>query len=286
MPKGATKYIVGGSMVLLGIILMVIAVCIGGTNVFNIFRGGLYINSSGIHIGGYDDLTNTEDSIVDINSIKNLKVDFDYGEMIIRSGNVDEVKIETRNIVQDRLKCGVNGDTLEIKYDRSWNIVFFSFTSSDARIEITVPETISFEKAEIRNGAGRMTVADINVDELIIENGAGEMVMNNVTATDELNIDGGVGAITVTDTVCGSIDADLGIGEFRFTGEINGNGKMDSGVGAVYMTLYGDRNDYDFRVDSGIGQVTTPGSNSGAKYIFDVSSGIGEVKITMEPKEG
>lgn len=291
MPKGAIKYIVGGSLVLLGIFFMVIAFCIGGADVFNNgihldwSNNNVYIDWNGIHIDSNDNYTDSEGEIMNDGSIKNLKVNFDYGEMIIRTGNVDEIKVDTRNVIQDRFTYEIKGDTLNVKYDQGWNLSFFGGFLPDTKIEITVPEAMTFDKVEIDNGAGKMTVEGITADKLTIENGAGEMVMNNVTVSDKLDIDGGVGAITVSDAVCGGIDADIGVGEFRFTGEVNGDGKIDSGVGAVYMTLCGDRNDYDFKTDNGIGQITTPGSNSGAKYTFRISNGIGEVKITMEPKE-
>ena len=292
MPKRAIKYIVGGSLVLLGIIFMVIAACIGGTAAFSNgihfdwSNNDVYVNWNGIHVYPNDYETGVNGEMISTENIKNLKVNFDYGEMEIRTGNVDEIKVETQSINQNRFKYKVNGDTLEIGYDRGWSIGFLGFSvSSRSRIEITVPEAMTFEKVEIDNGAGKMTVEGITADRLDVENGAGDMTMNSVTVTDRLDIDGGVGAITVRDTVCGGIDADIGVGQLTFVGEINGNGRIDSGVGAVHMTLYGDRSDYDFRTDSGIGQVITPGSNSGARYTFNVSSGIGEVRITMEPKE-
>lgn len=279
-------------MVLLGIILMVTAFCIGGTSMFTnglnfqFYNNDVHIDWSGIHFyqGNYE--TGTAEEMIDYKNIKKLKVNFGYGEVIIKTGDVEEIKVEAQNINQNRFKYKVNGDTLEIGYDSGWSITFFGFSPiSNSRIEITIPETMTFEKVELDNGAGKMTVDGITADRLNVDNGAGEMIITNVIVNSMFDIDGGVGAITVTDSVCGGIDADIGIGEFRFTGEVNGNGRIDSGIGTVRMTLYGDRNDYDFRVDNGIGKVTTPGSNSGAKYTFNVSSGIGEVRITMETKE-
>lgn len=292
MPKGAIKYIVGGSLVLLGIILMVIAFCMGGATVFTnglnfeFSHNDVYVDWSGIHVYPNDYETGSAGEIIDMENIENLKVNFDYGEMVIKTGNVDEIKVEAQNINQNRFKYKVNGDTLEIGYDSGWSISLFGIHPvNNSKIEITVPETMTFDKVDIDNGAGKMTVEGITADRLNVNNGAGEMRMTNVTVNDRLDVEGGVGAIIVTDTVCAGIDADLGVGEFRYTGEVNGDGRIDSGIGSVRMTLYGDRGDYDFRVDSGIGSVTTPGSNSNAKYTFNISSGIGEVRITMEPKE-
>ena len=291
MPKGAIKYIVGGSLVLLGIIFMVVAFCIGGPSVytngvhFELENNNIYLDWSGLHIYPKNYQSGVEGEMMIYDDIKNLKVDFDYGEMIIKTGDVDDIKVDAHNVITERFQYEENGDTLRIKYDRGFNISFFGGFSPDTKIEITFPKSMTFEDVDINNGAGKMTIEDITADKLTVENGAGEMIINNVTVTGRLDIDGGVGAITVNDTVCGSIDADIGVGQLTFTGEVNGDGIIDSGIGAVYMTLYGNRDDYDFKTDNGIGKITTPGSNSGAKYTFRVSSGIGEVKITMEPKE-
>ena len=290
MPKGAKKYIVGGSLVMLGIVFMVIAFCIGGVSVFDnglhleLSDNNVYIGWRGLHVYPKNYQSNTEGKINDMENIKNLKVDFDYGEMTIKTGDVDEIKINAHNVIQERFKYNVNGDTMTVKYDRGFNISFFGGFSPDTKIEIIIPEDMAFEKVEIENGAGKMTLTGITADKLTVENGAGEMIVNSTTVTGKLDIDGGVGAITVNNTVCGGIEADIGVGQLTFTGEVNGDGKIDSGVGAVYMTLYGNRDDYDFRTDNGIGKITTPGSNSGAKYTFKVSSGIGEVQITMEKR--
>lgn len=285
MPKGAIKYIVGGSLVLIGISFMVIAFCIGGPDVFSngfqldFSNNDVYIDWNGIHTVN-NNYTDFEDSIVIDGSIIEIKLNFDYGEMTIKTGDVDEIKIDAKNVIQDRFQYEVKGDTLTVKYDPDR----FRGALPDTKIEITVPESMVFENADISNGLGKMTVTGITADNFTIKNGTGEMIMNNVTANNKLNIEGGMGEITVNDAVCGAIDAKIGLGQFTFTGEVNGDGKIDRGIGAVYMTLYGDRDNYDFRTESGIGQITTPGSNSGAKYTFLVSSGIGEVTITMKQK--
>lgn len=291
MPKGAIKYIVGGSLVLLGIILMIIAFCIGGTavfrNGFNLEFSNIYIDWNGLHIHPNNNQIDSSGGVIGMDNIKNLNIDFDYGEMIIKTGDVDEIKIDAQNVIQERFKYEEKGDTLNIRYDRGVTVSFFGIfpASSDTKIVITVPEVMTFGKLDIDNGAGRMTLEGITADTLIADNGAGEMNINNVTLTGKLDIDGGAGAIKIKDTICGGIDADIGVGELNFTGEINGDGKINSGIGAVYMTLYGDQGDYSFKTDSGIGRITSPGYNSGAKYTFNVSSGIGEVKITMKSKE-
>lgn len=223
-----------------------------------------------------------------VSNIKNIKVNFDCGEVIIKTGDVDEIKVDTKNVIQERFHCETKGDTLTVDYDRSrhvsLHVSFFGRALPDAKIEIIIPETMVFENVDISNGAGKMTVTGITADNFIIGNGVGEIIMNNVTANNKLDIEGGVGAITVNNATCGAIDAATGVGQLTFTGEVNGDGSIASGIGAVYMTLYGDRDDYDFRTESGIGQITTPGANSSGKYTFRISSGIGEVKITMKQK--
>ncbi|MCH5197472.1 MAG: DUF4097 family beta strand repeat protein [Oscillospiraceae bacterium] len=290
MPKGAIKYIVGGSLVLLGIIFMLIAFCIGGPAVFSngvqleFNNNDVYIDWSGIHTVN-NNYTDSQDGIVIDGSVINIKVNVDYGEMIIKTGDVDEIKVNTQNLAQNCFKCEVNGDVLTVKYDSAYHVPFFKKYLPAAKIEVTIPENMAFESADISNGVGKMTITGITTNNLTIENGAGEMIMNNVAANNKLNIEGGIGDIIVNGAMCGAIDATIGLGQLTFTGEVNGDGRIDCGIGAVYMTLYGDRDDYDFITENGIGQIITPGSNSRGKYTFRISSGVGEVKIAMEQKE-
>lgn len=304
MKKSSKKYIVGGSIVAFGLVLIIIAGCIGGWSMIWNFKG-ISIDLSGVHYFDEENILQTKgETIMSDGSVKNLKVDVDYGELIIKTGDVKDVEINTRNILQNKFKYEVDGDTLKVKYGSGFS--FFSWRSN-SYIEITLPKNSNFVTANIKNGAGRTEIDSINADTLKMNNGAGEVVFTNVSIKDKLtmdngagaarleditcgklDIDGGVGEIRAKNIICGDIDVNNGIGAFTFDGEINGDANIDNGVGEIRINLYGDSSDYNFKIDSGIGNIkvngNTPIQSTGGKYDFKIDTGVGEVRVNFEKK--
>lgn len=304
MKKGTKKYIVGGCFVGAGIILIIIACCIGGFGMLRDFRG-VMIDFDGVHFYDENEKLQTEGDNVMVNgNIKKLDMEIEYGEVIIKTGNVADVEISTKNIIEKRFSYVVDGDTLKIRYKGGFS--FFTW-KSDAHIYVTLPEDTKFEESNIENGAGRMEISGFFSDSIKIDNGAGELYMKDVTADTKLKIKSGAGAVMLENVNCGALDVESGVGEVRaeevvcggikldngmgavyFAGEINGAADIDNGVGEVRMTLYGISSDYNFNVDSGIGQVringNAPVNTTGGKYDFKISTGIGEVRIDVKEK--
>lgn len=304
MKKGTKKYIVGGCLVGAGIVLIIIACCIGGFSMLRDFRG-VMIDFDGVHF--YDEnekLQTEEDSVMVNGDVKKLDMEIEYGEVIIKTGNVNDVEISTKNIIEKRFSYEVDGDTLKIRYKGGFS--FFTW-KSDAHIYVTLPEGTKFEESSLENGAGSMEISDFISDKIKIDNGAGELSMKNVTADTELKIKSGAGAVRLENISCGALNVDSGVGEVRveeavcsgiklnngmgaiyYVGEVNGKADIDNGVGEVKMTIYGISSDYNFKVDNGIGHVMINGNASvnttGGKYDFNIDTGIGEVHIDVKEK--
>lgn len=304
MKKGAVKYIVGGCMVGFGILLIVIACAFGGWKSLMNF-GGITVDWNGFHFHN----TNSEEhyitgvnGIMEKEDIKNINIDVDYGKLTVKTDDIDEIRIDTKNIVTDRFKYEQEGDTLKIKYGGGFS--FFTF-KSNSEITVTFPKNMTFEKTVIKNGAGKTDVLDIISKEIDIDNGAGELILTNITAENGLTIDngageikvenvkcgkmefkGGVGEISVNDAYCTGLKAKNGVGAFEFKGEIEGDADIDNGIGEVRMTVLGNSSDFSFDVDSGIGNVrvngNTPVLNTQGKYKFNIDTGVGEVRINFE----
>lgn len=304
MKKGSLKYIVGGSLVGLGLIFVITAICMGGWNTVWNFRE-ISIDFDGIHFFENNETVIKGDTVnMNTDNIKNLNIDVDYGELIIKKGDTQNIEIATKNIVQKRFKCSSEGDTIKIKYGGGFS--FFTW-KADSEITITIPENARFEFACIENGAGRSEIKGLSSEELKINNGAGEIVLSDIAASKKIYIDsgagavkldgtscglleihGGMGEIDVDSTICTELKLEQGVGEFKYSGEINGDADIDSGTGSVKMKLYGLSSDYSFDVDSGIGNVKVNGNSpvnyDGGKYKFKIDSGIGEVRIDFEDK--
>lgn len=303
--KGAVKYIVGGCFVGAGILLIIITVCLGGFGIINLVGGGLQIDFNGVHFYTQNEKLQTEgDSVMIGNNIKKLNMDIEYGEVIVQIGDVSDVEISTKNIIEKRFSYEVNGDTLNIRYKGGFS--FFTW-KTDAHIYVTFPEGTKFESSDIDNGAGSLKITGISSDVIKINNGAGDLKMSSVTAAEKLTVKSGAGAVYLENVNCGMLDVNSGVGEVRasdsvcgglkldngmgavyYTGVVNGDAKIDNGVGEIKMTLYGLSSDYNFDVDNGIGQVkingNAPVNTDGGKYSFKIDTGIGEVRVDVLDK--
>ncbi len=299
MKSGTKKFIIGGCIIGFGILLIIIACCMGGFGMLRSF-GDIMIDFDGVHYANGDEtLHKWEDKIMLNGDIKKLKLDVEYGEVILKTGDVQDVEISTRNIIEKRFSCETSGDTLNIKYKGGFS--FFTW-KSDAHIYITLPEGTSFESSDIDNGAGRVEIDNLKSDVIDMNNGAGELEMNNIIASEkliietgagavkldgiecgELNVNSGIGEVNVNNASCTGLQLDSGVGAFSYSGEINGDADIDNGVGELKMTIYGNSGDYNIKTDNGVGQVKINGNGpiqtTGGKYNFKVSTGIGEVKI-------
>ena len=306
MKKGSVKYIVGGSIVGFGVLLIIIAGIFGGWKALREF-GGISVDWDGLHYFNSNKkeyILTGENGTMEKGDIKNLNIDVDYGKLIIKTDNVEEIKIDTKNIVTNRFKWEQSGDTLKIKYGGGFS--FFTW-KTNSEITITFPKDMTFDKAAIKNGAGETCVNNFIASDIKVENGAGALNLTDISAKDKLHLDngagavkmksincgkldlnGGVGEITAEDAVCTELKLDNGIGAFRYEGEINGNADIDNGIGEIRMTVYGKSSEYGFDVDSGIGQVrvngNTPISYTEGKYKFKIDTGVGEVRIDFKEK--
>ncbi len=302
MKKENIKYVVGGSMVGFGILLVIISVCIGGWGMLKDFHG-ITIDWDGVHYYyGGEEQTYSGVNNMDKTQVKNLDFDIDYGDLIVKTADVQEIEIKTKDVTEKRFNYKIDGDTLEVTHGGGF--AFFTWRANSV-ITITLPKDMEFDKAEFRGGAGRTEITGITAKEIKLENGAGELFFTDIKADNKLDIEngagtakinnvscgvlkisGGVGEIIAKDTVCTNIDIDNGIGTFEYAGEINGNAKINNGIGEIKMKLKGDSSEYGFDVESGIGQVKVNGNSpihyENAKYDFDVSTGIGEVRINFE----
>ena len=301
--SGNAKYIVGGCLVGFGLFLVIISLCLGGWGMLRDF-GGISVDWDGVHYYYNNNGENLYSGVnkMETEKIKNLDIDVDYGELIIKTADVEEIEISTKNITERRFNCKTEGDTFKVTYKGGFG--FFTWRANSV-ITITFPNNMEFDKAEIVNGAGRSDVTGINAKEMKVENGAGEIKFTDIKVENKLNIENGAGAATLNnvtcgdvkissgvgeinakDMVCSGIDVDNGIGTFSYSGEINGNAKIENGIGEVKINLKGNSSDYGFKVDSGIGQVKVDGNSpvyyDSAKYVFDVDTGIGEVKINFD----
>lgn len=279
--KHAVKYIIGGSMVLVGIIMVMVACTLGGWQMLREWPG---ISFSGF--GVFYKTVNYASTVESENvmNIKKLEIDVTCAEFTLTSDDVEEIDIKAENAKEHCFSYDINGDTLKIKYDLGFTFLCFNWSS--ARINVVIPENIKFESVIIKNGVGEMRITGLETEYLQIDSGAGAAAFSNIKA-DRMDVSTGVGEVKITDTITNNIKLDSGVGKMTYEGEIHGDVDIDSGVGEVVIDIKGDKDDYRFNVDKGIGDVILNGSScsgnfGNGKYSVKIDSGVGAVRITID----
>lgn len=218
-----------------------------------------------------------------------LDVDFDYGELIIKSG--DEFRVVGNDVVENT-KSYVKDGTLKIEQTvyNGWTNWGSANLNNKQKLEITVPEDVYLDFFRLSTGMSETDIDGIMTRNAKFTFGAGNTNMNNVTA-DKVIIDGGVGDTRFTNVKFNDIDADLGVGNMWIKGEITGDCDIDTGVGNFDMEIIGNSDDYFFDVDSGVGGVNINGSRVSGIYgrrnsdnKIEIDAGVGEVRVSFTDK--
>lgn len=149
---------------------------------------------------------------------------------------------------------------------------------NNAMLKLYIPKNVTFEEAEIKTGAGRLSAESISANTLDLKTGAGKVEVDYLEVLSDISIKGGAGAIEINDGTLNNLTLDLGVGKLDMTAALLGKSDLKFGVGHSALTLIGNKDDYNFDIVNGIGNINIDNKSASAF----VSSGNGEnsVKIT------
>ena len=223
-----------------------------------------------------EDLKNYEIS----QNLTDLYIDIEAADVNIRSGdkfllssNLENIKIEEKD----------GGLYISEKTSFKWGKI------SIASLNLTIPDNIEFEKADITTSAGRLTVDKLSAKKLSLELGAGEVEIGKLCASSKAEIDGGAGEITVKSGVLNNLDLDLGVGAINFSAQIHGNSEINQGVGETKLNLIGSKDDYELDFDKGLGSIKVEKEEmkDGETYgdgenKIDIDGGVGNIIVKFK----
>ena len=156
----------------------------------------------------------------------------------------------------------------------------------DAVLTIFIPEKAEFREIELSCGAGRLTIDRLVSESLEFELGAGEVSIGELTATKGADIKGGAGSITISGGMLCNLDLEMGMGQVNLTSALKGECELQSGLGEANIRLLGSRDDYSVRIEKGIGSIFVDGENITDGKIFGngenrvaVEGGIGAINL-------
>lgn len=298
--KKSVKFIVGGIMVCVGVLLIGIAAFLDGWKVFSEIPS-IYIDADGIY---FSDAYNGESEVYTLpleSGAKDIKIDTGAGRVKIFTDDVSEIQVKATGIMK---RCSVEYDGSSYSIEAGKGFTLFSFLNN-SQITITIPKSLTVENVNIDSGAGELVISSVNIggefnvnsgagsvninsvrcQNLKVDTGTGQVEIKNIDVSDTLEISSGTGSLEISDASCTSLSLDSGVGSVNFSGEVYGDISLDTGTGSVNMELCAKKSDYRFTVDKGIGSVTVNGnsisSGGSGKHSFDINSGIGSVEISF-----
>lgn len=223
----------------------------------------------------------TNEYLID-SDVNELKIDISAADFTVKKD--DKLRVETNH---KYITCKEENGCLKI-YDKKR---FLVPAQSGIKLELYIPESKIFEKADINTGAGRVYIDTLAADRMNLDLGAGEITAEKLIAPVKAEIDGGAGRITIRDGLFNNLELDMGIGELNLTGEITGKSSLDYGIGGTNLVLLGTDSDYRIELDKGVGEALLEGERmnddsvygSGKNYI-GIDGGIGELNIRFKDK--
>ncbi len=265
-------------------IIKYLAIAFAAVIIFNIFAGIVSV------IAGINFLNS---------GTKKVELLDKYEEVVI-GDNIDDLEVEVATVnveIKASDKFRVETNRKDINVETRGNKVKISEKNrrfinavNTGEIIIYVPESINLKNLEFENGAGNVSICDVNAESISLELGAGNIEVNNVVSKKNTNIDGGAGRIEIKNSELSNLDLDMGVGNLTLHAKLFGNSKIDCGVGELKMNLIGNSENYKVKVDKGLGTVKIKGDNIEGSYgngenTIDIDGGVGTIQIDFEDIE-
>ena len=159
---------------------------------------------------------------------------------------------------------------------------------SNAVLTLYVPNGILFDDVDITTGAAKLTVDALSTNSLELKLGAGDVRFESLHASLAADIKGGAGQITIASGTLNDLTLAMGVGELNFSGALLGNSDLKLGVGESNLTLIGSKDDYKVDIKKGLGSISVDGKNvsdygssgNGQSHIH-IEGGVGAINIAF-----
>ena len=160
---------------------------------------------------------------------------------------------------------------------------------SNAVLTLYVPNDIVFDDVDITTGAAKLTVDALSTNSLELKLGAGDVRFESLHTFLAADIKGGAGQITIASGTLNDLTLAMGVGELNFSGALLGNCDLKLGVGESNLTLIGSKDDYRVDIKKGLGSISVDGKNvsdygssgNGRSHIH-IEGGIGAAHIVFQ----
>lgn len=231
--------------------------------------------------------------------ISELYLEVGACQVEIKKGPAGQATVQCEGVKEKTVSGELKNGALKIKHKEKNKVNFDFFgihvgnsKQGKAKIILTIPENMVFEKCVMDFGAAKVTGEQVLAEELVVSVGVGDLDLEELFAGESAAIEVGVGSINVSNANLTNASLDCGTGEITMNGKIFGKSEIDCGVGDVELRLTTKEEEYRGELDCGIGKIIfgeiimksgdRDFGDAAAENRMDIDCGIGKVSVKFE----
>jgi len=157
---------------------------------------------------------------------------------------------------------------------------------SGAALTLYVPNGAVFDDVSITTGAAKINAAALSARTLKLELGAADVRFESLSVSSDAEIKGGAGKITIAGGTLNDMELEMGMGELDLTATLLGRSELDFGVGEANITLIGNKDEYKMNIEKGLGSITVDGkvvsdygSSGNGQNSINIDGGVGAINL-------
>ena len=274
------------SMLCIGIVIIVVCTCIGGTSLYayaknnislsELFKGNVVVSHNGetninfsnnhpTYSGNHENI-----QVGSASDITDLNLEIAGGGCIISESSDEYFHIYSENAKE--FQYYIDNKTLYIKgFD---NIAFDIHPDDYNYIYLEMPRNFVFENIELELGAGIIKADTFQASKAIdMKIGAGEFIVNSLSS-DILTAEIGAGNAEIENASVKDSNIEIGLGNMTYSGFITGNLTAECGLGNLNLYLNDEYENHNYDLELIMGNMTLGQKNfSAAAYTDSIKHG-------------
>ena len=261
-----------------------------GYSILILVLSSILILGIGVKEFAFQEMGEAETSAVFVSpeQVRRISIDWTSGKVTVRTANVSEITLtETRDTNSPTMTWRIDGDQLEVDFQKERHIQFWNSGTKDLLVEI--PQDWDCEELEVDVSSATVLVENVTVDNLELDSSSGDSILKNCTMDDlhieatsstllaeglnttRLAVDHTSGDCTFTDCTIGQMELDITSGDTRFSGYLE-ELDFESTSGDLELATYNCPSRMILEATSGDLDVTLP-DTCGFKATVHTTSG-------------
>jgi len=163
--------------------------------------------------------------------------------------------------------------------------------AAQCRLQLYLPAEHLWQSAELEIGAGSVTAAGLQAEQLRLTTGAGQIMAEGLCA-ETLEVSVGAGEINISEMNAGALQGEVGVGTLKLQGSIREKVEANCSVGNLTLEVTGAQEDYNYELSGVLGKIMLGGKHysekveeltidNGADRYMDLNCSVGNVVVTF-----